>query len=320
MPNNLNLKFSSLNQRLAQNTFCYSFAYHVAFVLLLTLLTAPQALADTLKVSTWNVEWLTTRPISSIPESRRSPQDFTLLANKFQRINPDILAFQEVDSKAAIQKVVGPFYRIYLSDRSLSRHKGQQFNDINQYTGFAISSQFKVTDPRDLELTKHSKLRFASYVVLNRIGAPDVHLLSVHLKQGCVGKKNKKSACTQVLQQGKALNQWMTKRLKNSDAFIVMGDFNHNLSFHNDWLWRTLNKGIEKHIELITETTPALCQVQSNRDSTALYRYPQLIDHIIISQPSRGKEAKQILFTREESLYHHLSDHCPVVSDVDVRE
>lgn len=319
MSKKLNIKCLLFNQRLAQNTSYYTFAYHITFALLLTLLTVPQSLANSLKVSTWNLEWLTTQPVSSISESRRNSQDFTLLANKFQQINPDVLAFQEVDSKAAIQKVVGPFYRVYLSDRSLFRYKGQQFSNINQYTGFAISNQFTVTDPRDIELTKNSKLRFASYVILNQIGEPDVHLLSVHLKQGCIGKKSKKSACAQVLQQGKVLNQWMAKRLKNNDAFIVMGDFNHNLSFHSDWLWRTLNKGIEKQIELITKTTPTLCQVESKRDPTALYRYPQLIDHIIISKPSLGKEAKQILFTREESLYHNLSDHCPVVSDVDIR-
>ncbi|OEF23203.1 endonuclease/exonuclease/phosphatase family protein [Vibrio rumoiensis] len=291
----------------------------ISLACLLFALPLTSVLADSLKVTTWNMEWLTIRPVASIPESRRDGQDFSLLNSKIQNINPDILAFQEVDSKAAIQKVVGPFYRIYLSDRSFSSNKDQQFSDINQYTGFAISSRFKVTDPRDLELTKNSKLRFASYVVLNRIGEPDVHLLSVHLKQGCVGQKTKKTACTQVLQQAKELNQWMTKRLTNNDAFIVMGDFNHNLSFHNDWLWQVLKKGIEKQVELVTETTPALCQVQSNKDKNEWYRYPRLIDHIIISKPSRGQQGEQVLFTREEALHHHLSDHCPVVSHVDVR-
>ncbi|WP_105901570.1 endonuclease/exonuclease/phosphatase family protein [Vibrio gangliei] len=288
------------------------------YLCLLGLLSAP-VFADSIKVATWNIEWLTTSPIHSIKESKRSNQDFSLLNAKFHQIAPDVLAFQEVGSKDAIEKVVGPFYRVYLSDRSKASNRDHQFDDLNQYTGFAVSTDWQVKDPRDIELSPNSKLRFASYIILQKTGEPDVHLLSVHLKHGCAAAKKSSRSCRQLEQQGQALNQWMKQRVADEQAFIVMGDFNHNLSFHNDWLWRRIQQGIENKIELITETTPALCQVKSNRDPNRLYRYPQLIDHIIISKPSRGQEAKQVLFTREEALYHHLSDHCPVVSQVEVR-
>ncbi|MBD1576511.1 endonuclease/exonuclease/phosphatase family protein [Vibrio sp. S11_S32] len=286
---------------------------------------APTVQANDLNVATWNLEWLTTKPSRSIPQSKRSSQDFARLNDKFVAIQADILAFQEVDSKAAIKKVVGPFYHIYLSDRSWSSNKSKQFSDVNQYTGLAISKKWKVSDPRDLIMSPNSKLRFGTYVVLKRIGEPNVHLLSVHLKQGCIGKKSRSKNCSQLSQQGKKLNQWMQTRLNNKEAFIVMGDFNHNLSFHgnssqNDWLWLTLNKGIERQVELVTATTDAFCQVKSRNDPNELYRYPSLIDHIIISKPGRASQGKQVLFSREEALYHHLSDHCPVASTVDIRQ
>lgn len=284
-----------------------------AFILLSTRVSA-----EAIKVASWNIEWLTTSPSSSITASQRTAQDFHLLNQKFRQIAPDILAFQEVDSKAAIEQVVGSGYQIYLSDRSLTPHK--QFNDLNQYTGFAISSDWHVSDPQDIELLPNSKLRFASYLIVRKSTGPDIHLLAVHLKQGCTAAKKRSRSCRQLAQQAQQLNQWMQQRLSRQQAFIVLGDFNHNLAYPGDWLWQQLQHGIEYQLELATRTTKARCQVQSNRDPKRLYRYPNLIDHIIVSKPSLSRDTKQILFTQEEALHHHLSDHCPVVSQIEFRK
>ncbi|MBD1572528.1 endonuclease/exonuclease/phosphatase family protein [Vibrio sp. S17_S38] len=297
---------------------------HVIILVMMSSIFSIHTQADNLKVATWNLEWLTTKPSSKISKSMRSAQDFSALNEKFRDMQLDVLAFQEVDSVAAIKKVVGPFYNIYLSDRAKPEFYSKQFPDLNQYTGFAISQKWHVSDPTDLILSPNSKLRFGSYVVLQQIGEPNVHLLSVHLKQGCIGKMSRKKTCRELIQQGKKLNLWMKERIKNKETFIMMGDFNHNLSFHghssqNDWLWLMLNNEIEKKVELVTVTTGALCQVKSKYDPNSLYRYPSLIDHIIISKPSHTSYAKQVLYSRQETLDYHLSDHCPVTSSINIR-
>ncbi|MFV0576362.1 MAG: endonuclease/exonuclease/phosphatase family protein [Vibrio sp.] len=262
------------------------------------------------------MEWLTTHPSSSFPESERNEKDFSVLNNKFQGMQPDIFAFQEVDSKQAVEKVVGSSYHIYMSDRAQSRYKKQQFKDINQYTGLAISEQWQVTDPKDIELSPHSKLRFATYVVMKKDNQPDVHVLSVHLKQGCPAQKKSSQSCKEVDSQSKVLNKWMTERVKQDQAFVIMGDFNHDMSYRNDWLWKQLSSGIESDVTLLTQNIKANCEVKSNRNPNKLYRYPKVIDHMIVSKAQVQSPAKQINYTRDEALNYRVSDHCPLMSTV----
>ncbi len=274
-----------------------------------------------LTFTSWNMQWLTTQPKAKIADSQRSEQDFAALADKFRRLDADILAFQEVDSIAAIKKVVGPFYHIRLSDRADSNNKQRQFDDLNQYTGFAIAKRYTISDPQDIDLLPQqmNKLRFATYVVLKQIGAPDVHLLSVHLKQGCRSAKRNSDSCRILQQQARQLNQWMKQKLTANQSFILAGDFNHDLQFRNDWLWLELNKGIDKQIELASSQTDALCQVRSKSQPNQSYRYPSLIDHIIISRPSHSSVAKQSLYSRQQQFQFNLSDHCPLSAQIEVR-
>lgn len=299
-----------------------------AYLWILSLVSHPISAASlkesTVNIATWNLEWLTTNPNNSIKESKKSSQDFAVLNGKFGQISPDILAFQEVDSIAAIQKVVGNEYKIYLSDRAKPQYANLQFDDLNQYTGFAISktwlteNQATVVDLEDIVLDPNSKLRFATYIVLKRPNQADMHLLSVHLKSGCPAKKKRSRSCRQLSDQADQLNQWLATRVSNKDNFIVMGDFNHNLSYKGDWMWQKLTAGLDKKTQLATQTTTAICQVKSNRNPNKLYRYPSLIDHIIVSQPNQAQDTQQVVFTKQEALNYRLSDHCPVVSKLEI--
>lgn len=295
------------------------------YVYLLSVISLPALSASMVSspvtTTTWNLEWLTLTPTNSIKESFRSSRDFEVLKATFRQISPDILAFQEVDSISAIQRVVGNDYQIYLSDRSKAQYAHLQFNNINQYTGFAISkgwlksNQATIIDPNDLELLSNSKLRFASYLVIQRLNKPDLHLLSVHLKHGCATKKKRSRSCRQLSKQTDVLHQWLTARVGNQQAFIILGDFNHNLAYQGDWMWQQLTKGMEKQAQLLTQATPALCQVKSNRHPKKLYRYPYLIDHIIASPVKDNIRTQQVTFSKQAVLANHLTDHCPVVSE-----
>ncbi|MGF1756262.1 endonuclease/exonuclease/phosphatase family protein, partial [Vibrio makurazakiensis] len=87
--------------------------------------------SQTLKISTWNIEWLTIHPQNAIQQSQRQPADFSTLSQYFGKLESDVLAFQEVDSVEAIKNIVGDEYSVVLSDRAQSNNVSHQFKDIN---------------------------------------------------------------------------------------------------------------------------------------------------------------------------------------------
>lgn len=265
-----------------------------------------------LKIMTWNLEWLSTTPVAKFKASVRDDDDFDALKRHFKGVNPDILAFQEVDSIDAIRRVVGSGYEIYLSDRSDSHNRHHQFSSINQYTGFAVRDSISVKDTPDFPLTTGDKLRFASTVVLKRNDGTKVHLLSLHLKAGCSGKFTSKASCQTLKQQGQVIRSWLKQRDVNQEPYVVLGDFNHNLSFNGDWLWETMTKGLKATPRLASKSTPALCKVRSNRNPKRTHQFKSLIDHIVVSPDLRTTSAKQDVMPTSDVLNYQLSDHCPL--------
>lgn len=271
--------------------------------------------AQPISITTWNIEWLNLNLDAPDDKGKRSETDFQTLSRHFQRFSTDVLAFQEVDSVAAIQKVVGNDYRIILSDRATSRHQQHQFRTLNQYTGFAIKSTIPFATPADIDLygrTNH-KLRFASYVILYPNSPKEIHLLSVHLKAGCASRFNRNAKSCQTLEtQGKALNHWLQERERNQQQSIILGDFNHNLAYHGDWLWKIINQELNEPLQLATQETLARCQVRSRRQPETLHRFRSLIDHMIVSGQVVYRQVQQIVFPADEVLRYRLSDHCPI--------
>ncbi|EGU56988.1 hypothetical protein VINI7043_22507 [Vibrio nigripulchritudo ATCC 27043] len=288
---------------------------------LLFLLTAIHypALATELTLSTWNIEWLTTNPSKRIEPSLRKDRDFVALRDVFSRISEQpmhIFSFQEVDSEEALMRVTGTGYQYYFSDRARKKHQDLQFEDINQYTGFAVSEGIEVSDPDDLNLLpgQFNKLRFATYIVAKPKAEKPIHLLSIHLKSGCFAAKRKTDACRVLAKQGNSINAWITERLTNNQSFVIIGDFNHNLAYPNDWLWKILSKGTKGQVVLNSKNTSAECRVRSRTNPTKTHQYRNLIDHVVSSSDLNLSQSKQITFSKKEALSYRLSDHCPLTS------
>lgn len=270
-------------------------------------------------LSTWNMEWLTLSPSEKFRSSDRSQQDFEQLNFYFSQSNSKILAFQEVDSKEAIQKIVGNDYKIFLSDRSLNSKL--QFTDINQYTGFAVHQSIPVIDPNDFSLLpkkKTSKLRYATYIVAN-IGKPSrpVHLLSVHLKSGCLGQKKKNYSCSTLKQQTDEVIEWINSREANNEKYLILGDFNHTLAHPRSWLWKNIKNNTSDTPLLLTEDTKARCTVkQWKRDWPKYTTFTRLIDHGITNISNRSFQVTQQQFMESDVKKYQLSDHCPILFEM----
>lgn len=262
---------------------------------------------NSIKLTSWNIEWLSAQG----GKVSRSENDFEKLNYYLSKTQADVLAFQEVESTDAIQKVVGNEYKIYLSDRSDTSNRYLQFDSSNQYTGFAVRKGITVVDEPDFSITQgNSKLRFASYIVLRPKQGSDIHLLSIHLKAGCSGAYRNNRDCQIVKQQGQALSKWIKEREANKQQYAVLGDFNHNLGFQGDWLWETIS--VHTSAELMTKSTKAECKVRSNRNPNKTHQFRSLIDHIIVSGKLKATPGSQTTFKSQDTLDYKLSDHCPI--------
>jgi endonuclease/exonuclease/phosphatase family metal-dependent hydrolase len=269
------------------------------------------AYAETLSLASWNMEWLTSSPVVKMQSSQRSDQDIDAYRRVFSQIKPAIFSFQEVNDIDIVRKIIGDDYTIFLSDRAKPTNRRYQFSDINQYTGVAVINSLHVTDPADIVLSHNNKLRFATYVQIKRPEGKPLHLLSVHLKSGCITQyRPSKSSCNQLKQQTQQLNRWLKSRTSHNDSYIILGDFNHNLAYPNDWMWNELIAGLQPAPELKSRQAKAKCIIKSKNGR--LIKYPSLIDHIVASPDIEMSQVAQFIYAKEWVEQYKLSDHCPI--------
>lgn len=269
--------------------------------------------------TTWNLEWLSSTPVSKFSASMRDDVDYNALHNHSDKMNSDIIAFQEVNDEKALRRVIGDGYQVIFSDRNTKAYQAQQFRDINQFTGFAVKKGIEVNNQPDIQLdtSPRSKLRFASYVVINPDSDTPIHALSVHLKARCSGAYNNSDACKTLKSQGSALNTWIQERERNNQSYVVLGDFNHNMSYRGDWLWERISKN--SNALLASEESKALCKVRSNKNPKRTHQFRSLIDHIVVSDDLAFTIPKQVTYTTDDVLKYQMSDHCPVTSLITTR-
>ncbi|CAH6840361.1 Metal-dependent hydrolase [Vibrio chagasii] len=283
--------------------------------LMLGCLIGNQAIAEPLTISSWNIEWLSTNEAVNKFSDKRDQADFDKLEEYFQSLNADVVAFQEVDDINAIQRVAGDQYKILMSDRALPKNSNRQFEEVNQYTGFAVRKEVSLTDYADfpLESSSNSKLRFASYIVIETETKP-IHMLSVHLKAGCSGAYKSNRDCSRLKEQAQQLNKWIKQRERNNEDYAILGDFNHNLAYSRDWMWKELTQYTDA--QLATRKTRADCKVRSNRNNHRTHQFRSVIDHIVVSESLNAAPAKQQVFKTQDVLDYKLSDHCPVSTTI----
>ncbi|MHA2938880.1 endonuclease/exonuclease/phosphatase family protein [Vibrio sp. RC27] len=278
-------------------------------VLFALLSTAFNVNAQSLNIMSWNFEWLSSTQATQVNESKRSKADLNAYRTIIEKRKPNVIAFQEVNDLGVLNKVLGKNFNIIMSDRATSSNQSLQYRDINQYTGVAINKSLTYSDPKDIVLSPNRKLRFASYVVLEPKNSSPIHLLSVHLKAGCIGKYlSKEESCVTLKQQSKQLHEWINQRNAKNQPFLILGDFNHDLTYRGDWMWREISADTKPSPNLLSSKLESEC-VPSGK--TKRHRY--LVDHMIASSDISAKSISQILYSLEDQRYQ-LSDHCPLAA------
>ncbi|QHM90950.1 exonuclease/endonuclease/phosphatase family protein [Acetobacter pasteurianus] len=281
-------------------SFFFSALVLVACCLSFTSATA----ADTLKLSTWNLDWLLDPVHPSYAQAppdipHRTSADISTLASYAAHLHGDVVALQEVESPASAGQLF-PFahYRLAISQDHILQHTALA---VRADIPFEQNPDVTALDAYATAPATHHHLRSGLDITLHQNGQA-LRILVVHLKAGCPDNLPHASrpACTTLWQQFAALDDWVADRTQHHEAFAIMGDFNRHLTVH-DPLFLTLLRIAP--LDLATAGMASPCQGGS-----------YFIDHIILGGAARAWKVPNSLrvIPLAEETGQNLSDHCPV--------
>ncbi len=280
-------------------------------VLVLSLLAALPSAAREIKLSTWNIAWLTTKPAGhpALPRGVhvRTPADYALLQRYAERLDADIVALQEVDGRLAAARVFdATAYDFHFTDET----------DV-QRPGFAIRRSLVWRANPDLvalDLAPNARfsLRRGADITVEVAGRT-LRLLNVHLRAGCTWDGiagSERVPCAELARQADIIAGWIAARRAAGEAFAVLGDFNRRMEGDDD-LFAILARAAP-----LTRATEGF--------SNPCWGGAVFIDHILLGGAAREwlvPRSLRVLVYREtdRSFRDRLSDHCPVSVTLDVR-
>jgi endonuclease/exonuclease/phosphatase family metal-dependent hydrolase len=279
----------------------------------------------TLKIATWNLEWLiapaTFKPLKNtcVPRGaqafaserrlpcdvahrlERSSRDFAVLARYARELNADVIALQEVDGADAA-RLVFPGYEFCFSG---SRHL--------QNTGFAVRAGLpKRCGPDFTALSLDDSIRRGAELVLFPGQSQELHLLGIHLKSGCADKPlaTGGKACTTLARQVPALERWIDAQARAHHRFAVLGDFNRELLREHE-MWPDIADHDPPDAHLVN-----VAQGQPFRNCVPGQGHSAFIDHIVLGRTLAGAlipgSFERLTFSAADARHARLSDHCPL--------
>lgn len=273
-----------------------------AFFFLPPLHASAAPATQTLKVSTWNMDWLLSEQAQNTPDippdiPHRSTGDMNALASYARRLHPDLIGLQEVGDSTTLARLFSPQdYQILLSN-----------DDIAQHTALAVRRGLRVQRNPDVvalapnpTAAHHPQRSGLDITVL--AGETPLRILVVHLKTGCWDNPVSEThhACPTLFAQFHALRDWLAERTKNGESFAIIGDFNRRLT-RADPLFISLNQVAP--LALVTAGQASPCLGGS-----------YFIDHILLGGAAQkwADPASLRVMTIPQDGAQVLSDHCPV--------
>lgn len=250
-----------------------------------------------LTVATWNVEHLAASNGSGCKS--RSSADYLALKRLGESLNADIIALQEVENVDALERIFDDRYELVTSTRPVKNPYKCQRSKVSprsthQATAYAIKKgiAFEIS-----EITTLSPFGYNRYALVAKLPDYDLQLINVHLKSGCFdnAENSNSSNCRKKLRQVDSLLAWIEDNGINQQ--IILGDFNRRLTRAGDTIAAKFNT--------YTISTQELANCNPK------HQYP--IDHIL----SKGIDTTNPRFVSYDD-EEFLSDHCPVLLDIDI--
>jgi endonuclease/exonuclease/phosphatase family metal-dependent hydrolase len=275
------------------------------FLSLLVLCGAAAATPATFKIATWNLNWLTLRAQGdpALPDDVRvrRPVDFARLREYANRLNADIVAFQEVDGTDAAARVFDPARYTLITIGET----------VVQQVGLAVRRPIRVqqnpdVSALDVERGAPHPLRDGLDATVTFPGGDTLRILVVHLKNGCHFdqlRRSRRPQCALLAQQIPPLSGWTAARQEEGVPFMLIGDFNRSMDVPED-----MSNALSQAAPL-TRVTAGQSDPCWNGDS--------FIDHIFLGGAARawlepGSLRVMTYQTNDRRDRARLSDHCPV--------
>ena len=296
--------------------------------------------ARSLKLATWNLEWLIAPadfkalkqgcapreshvsgaerrlPCDVAHKLERSTRDLKALARYARQLDADVIALQEVDGPEAA-RLVFPGYEFCFTSRP---HL--------QNNGFAIRAGLRHRCGRDLRaLSLGDRLRRGAELILFPGEPRELQLLNVHLKSGCTRDllNGPTKACAELARQIPALEAWIDDRARAGGRFAVLGDFNRDL-LHDLGAARTpTGQRLRVWPELDDGDPPEADLTNAAEDARFLncapgQGYGAYIDFIVLSHSLGARRVpgsfERITYSPLDVRRTRLSDHCPVAINI----
>lgn len=264
--------------------------------------------AKDVRIAAWNLEHLNANGDEGCVT--RSQEDFDNITSTVDRLQFDVVAFQEVKDEAAARRVFAEDqWEIEMSSRPPMQVERECWGLPGRYlrhlaTGFAIRkgiSYRRNSDFEDLGLGDDFQ-RWGTDITL--VGDTEVRLLSVHLRSGCWGTTqdidaSRNDTCLTLRKQIEKLAEWRDERFAEKTPFLILGDFNRRLAVTSDWAWSLLSS-TENPLHLVTSSIATKCD----------QRYSELIDHIVADTTMGSLVAPKS--TTEGPRVGEHPDHCAV--------
>ena len=277
-----------------------------------TLFSFSSSYADeALKLMAWNVEHLNeANNTGCVP---REDGDYQTISEHLNKINPDVVAFQEVETATAAARIFDPEqWNIVFSSRPNTGPLRECWQEEGKYlrhlgTGFALKKGIEYERNPDFDALglEDQFQRWGTDITLKSGSETKLRLLSIHLRSGCWGPPQDAqpaNACPQLHQQSKRLADWIKARSDEDIPFAILGDFNRRLALENDWMWADLNAGLPSVLLLLDQGVGAKCDP----------RYKDFIDHIVLDH--RAFTMYQQDSFREIPRDGEHPDHCAITA------
>ncbi len=262
--------------------------------------------AETITLAAWNVEHLAEADGSGCRP--RTEADYAAIRAYVDGLEADIIAFQEVESKAAAERVFDPaIYTVEIEDRVGTNRRGEcrgrEGLTINaQRTGFAIRKTVPYERLSDFTAIQvgNRDLRSGVDLIIRPRGGEPIRVLSVHLKSGC-SSGDRNDACGTFFQQVPVMESWIDSRASEGVRFAVLGDFNRRLTMPGDVVWAEWDDGSPANADLALAS--------DELSATCNPRYRDFIDFIVLD-----RRASDDLLEFDERVFEGegLSDHCAI--------
>lgn len=303
----------------------------------------------TIRLAAWNLSNLHHEPGQSVPgrDVVRSREDYKWLRYYADRLDADVIAIQEANSRAAIHSVFfAGRYTAYISGRRAQDLDTYDLTgdwpDAGIYTGFAVRKGITVTrvesvpaleilhaDPDD---GTRRPTRWAVELEIEHQGQPFV-ILSVHLKSGCaVGPLRDADRsydtyvaedpdCTTLARQVAPLRAWIDRRMAAGIPFAIVGDFNRafDATGPQGHLWQGMTQDLPDGGNLTRFPDGMTAECWKNAPPARYYTNP--IDFIVLDDQARAmarpRSFRWVTFDKALAARADLiSDHCPLSLDL----